>query len=682
MSAKHTNALINESSPYLLQHAHNPVAWEAWNTKAITKAKANNKLILISIGYAACHWCHVMEHECFEDTAVADIMNANFINIKIDREERPDIDQIYMDALQIMTGNGGWPLNIVALPDGRPFWGATYVPKSDWTKVLAQLSALYASDPERVVDYATDLTDGLKKINILEKPKSPNLPSIKEIGTLVTTWFSYFDTFLGGYKKAPKFMMPVNLNFLLQFGETTKNKEILSYVDTTLTRMAWGGIFDPIGGGFSRYAVDTKWHIPHFEKMLYDNGQLLSIYSKRYAVTKNNLYKDTALKIIQFLKEELLDKNGGFYASLDADSLTDAGILVEGAYYVWKEEELITILKSDFPLFKEYYNINKYGYWEHGTYVLIRDGEKDTIAANHKITIVQLEDTISSCLTLLKLEREKRNKPRLDTKILTSWNGLVLKGLTDAYRYLEDDNSLKLALSNANFIVNNLLKENCRLVRSYSETEISINGFLEDYATIIDAFIGLYEVTFNLIWLDKATQMTAYVFENFSDTETGLFFYTSKLDKSLIRRTIEVTDNVIPSSNAIMAFNLFKLYKLTNNTAYKKRLDQILKSVKTTILERPESHAHWLSLYTTVQQPFYEVAIVGAQFLNFGKIIAREYLPNMVLAATAESENLPLLENRFTVGKTNVHICENSSCQLPKKDVNEAIAILKKNLSL
>ncbi len=436
MREKHTNALINETSPYLLQHAHNPVYWEAWKPEALQKAEYENKLLLISIGYSSCHWCHVMEHECFENDAVAEVMNGNFVNIKVDREERPDIDQIYMDALQMMTGSGGWPLNIVALPDGKPFWGATYVKKDDWIKVLKQLNSLFVSDPKKVHGYAESLTEGIKEINKITSTEDSNLLSIGQVKEIVTDWSVYFDTFLGGYKRAPKFMMPVNINFLLHYGTVQNDSNILEYVHTTLTRMAWGGIFDHVGGGFSRYAVDTKWHVPHFEKMLYDNGQLLSLYSKAYAQSKNILYKKVVIEIVSFLETELLSDSGGFYSSLDADSLDENDKLEEGAYYVWKQAELKKILGEHYPIFSDYYNINSYGFWEHDNYVLIRDASNAEIAKKHQLTEPELEQHINSCLEILKAKRSKRNKPRLDDKILTSWNGLTLKGLTDAYRYL------------------------------------------------------------------------------------------------------------------------------------------------------------------------------------------------------------------------------------------------------
>ncbi len=676
---KYTNALISETSPYLLQHAHNPVNWEAWNSEVLKKAKDDNKLLLISIGYASCHWCHVMEEECFENEMVADVMNKNFVTIKIDREERPDIDQIYMDALQLMTGSGGWPLNIVALPDGRPFWGATYVKKQDWIQVLEQLSNLFQTEPKKVLGYAENLSQGIREINKIDTAENSNLLSLDRLQKIVKDWSAYFDTFLGGFKRAPKFMMPVNLNFLLHYGTKEKDNAVLDYVNTTLTRMAWGGIFDHVGGGFSRYAVDTKWHVPHFEKMLYDNGLLISLYAKAYAQSKNPLYAKTVRRTVEFLEEELLDKQGGFYSSLDADSLVDTGNLEEGAYYVWTAEELKNVLGEHYPIFKDYYNINSYGFWEHDTYVLIRDASDPIIAEKHQLTESELSRHMASCRQLLKAEREKRIKPRLDDKILTSWNGLALKGLTDAHRYLGDDHFLELALKNAKFITSNLMRPNGGLFHSFKDGKSSINAFLEDYAAVMDGFLGLYEVTFDKIWLENARKLLDHVLENFTDNSTGLFFFTSKNDAVVIRRTLEVSDNVVPSSNSIMALNLLKLSKFYPDQNYGNRLEKMVQNMQKNITEQPQSHANWLHLTLLLQKQFYEVAIVGKEFRNKAFEVLKEYLPNTVMAATEKEGYITLLKNRHVPDKTKIYICEKGVCKLPLTQTKEALTQLQDN---
>ncbi|MFS4466948.1 thioredoxin domain-containing protein [Maribacter sp. 2210JD10-5] len=677
MHPKFTNDLIHETSPYLLQHAHNPVNWNAWNTDVLENAKKENKLLLVSIGYSACHWCHVMEHECFEDESVAEVMNSHFINIKIDREERPDVDQIYMDALQMMTGSGGWPLNIVALPDGRPFWGATYVKKENWKQVLKQLSELYKTEPKKVIGYAENMEAGLKEINLIPKINESSSLDTNEIKALVQKWSQYFDTFLGGYRRAPKFMMPVNLNFLLYFSHSQKDKEGLDYVYTTLNRMAWGGVYDHVGGGFSRYAVDTKWHVPHFEKMLYDNGLLIGLYAKAFALSKNNLYKRVVEETISFLENELLDTNGGFYAALDADSLSKNGKLTEGAYYVWEAHELQTLLKSDFELFSDYYNINSYGYWEEENYVLIRDNNIVEIEKKYQLKKEVIEKRMKQCLLKLKKERDKREKPRLDDKILTSWNGLVLKGITDAYKYIGNPTYLKLALKNADFITEHLFKKGGGLYHHHKNGKSTINGFLEDYANLINAFIGLYEITFDEKWLEKAKELVNYVIQHFRDDESGLFFFTSVEDAILVRRTIEATDNVIPASNSIMALNLLKLSKYFPEMEYSIYVEKMLHSMSTNIKERPENHANWLHLAQLMNESFYEVAIVGNQAKEIAKEIMKEYFPNVILAGTTKDSGLSLLQNRYVENTTQIYICEEGACQLPLTQTKEVLTLLK-----
>ncbi|MCK0160714.1 thioredoxin domain-containing protein [Allomuricauda sp. F6463D] len=673
MTRKYTNALIHETSPYLLQHAHNPVHWEAWHPNILEKAKKEDKLLLISIGYAACHWCHVMETECFEDEQVAKVMNEHFITIKIDREERPDVDQIYMDAIQMISGQGGWPLNIVALPDGRPFWGATYAPKDNWINSLNQLAELYKKDKPKVVQYATDLTNGLQTINMVENDKQSDLFTLEELDKAVQHWSQYFDTFLGGHKRAPKFMMPNNWDFLLHYATVNKKPELMEFVDITLTRMAYGGIYDHVGGGFARYAVDTKWHVPHFEKMLYDNGQLTSLYAKAYAVTKNVLYKNVVEETIGFVQEELLDKCGGFYSSLDADSLDKNGELQEGAYYIWTKTELINLLGNDFETFGDYFNINSYGHWEEENYVLIRDKSDEEIAQKYEITVAELRNKLKENLSLLKKERATRPKPRLDNKILTSWNGLMLKGLVDAYRYVGDQQYLDLALKNATFISREMIAKDFSLYRNHKDGKSTINGFLDDYATVIDAYFSLYEVTFDETWLNLAKSLLEYSKKHFWDNTSGMFFYTSDKDQSLIRRTIEVDDNVISSSNSMMAVNLFKFHKLYPEENYVAIAKQMLKNVQKDFDRRAQGFSNWLHLVLYLNQNFYEIAIVGKNYKTMGQEINKAYVPNSILVGSQKNGTIALLKNRALPGKTLAHVCSEGVCKLPVTSAKEVL---------
>lgn len=673
MAHKYTNALIEETSPYLLQHAHNPVNWEAWKPEVLARAQKENKPLLISIGYAACHWCHVMEHECFEDEEVAQYMNEHFVNIKIDREERPDVDQIYMDALQMMTGSGGWPLNVVTTPDGRPFWGATYLPKDNWLKSLEGLVDLYANSPERVEEYASNLEKGIKDINLYELQENQASFSLDSLKVTVANWSQQFDTFLGGYKRAPKFMMPNNLDFLLHYGVSENKKDIQEYVDTTLTRMAFGGIYDHIGGGFSRYAVDTKWHVPHFEKMLYDNGQLVSLYAKAYAQTKNPLYKKIVDETIAFVQEELSDKNGGFYSSLDADSTNEEGELEEGAYYVWKEQELDSILGSEAVPFKVYFNINSYGLWENGNYVLIRDKTEEEIAKEFNVTVETLNASISSSLQKLKAVRNKRPTPRLDDKILTSWNSLMLTGLIDAYKYTGNQDYLNLAINNAKFLKSAMLKNDGGLFRNHKNGKSTINAFLDDYATLIEAYIGLYEVTFDEEWLFLAKELTAYTLKHFLDPKTLLFYYTSDEDEGLIRRSFEINDNVISSSNSIMAKNLLKLHKVFPDEGYGEYVDNMLVSVQGNFTRSGQGYANWLHLILFKQKNFYEIAIVGDNYKALGKQINLSYTPNKIVLGSQKEGNFELLQNRYNPDKTLIYVCIEGACKLPVATAEDAL---------
>jgi len=461
------NELNSESSPYLLQHANNPVHWKSWNEASLNSAKKENKLLLISIGYSACHWCHVMEHESFEDIKVAKVMNANFINLKIDREERPDIDAVYMKAVQIMTGQGGWPMNVICLPDGRPIWGGTYFRKEEWINALEKLNQLFKNKPEVVFEYAEKLNEGLQAISIIPRNEIETDFNFETIDLLVKKWERSFDLDYGGMARAPKFMMPTNFEFLMQFGYHYNNEKVLDFVELTLTKMAFGGLFDTIGGGFSRYAVDMKWHVPHFEKMLYDNGQLVSLYANAFKLTKNKRYKEVVLKTLEFVQKEWLTEEGGFYSALDADSLNTENHFEEGAFYVWTKPKLQELLQEDFDLFSVVFNINSFGIWENENYVLIQNKPLEIIAKSENISLKILEQKKVKWETILYEHREKRFKPRLDDKCITSWNAIMLKGFVDAYKALGTKHYLEIAIKNGLFILNSLTSPNGNLFHSF-----------------------------------------------------------------------------------------------------------------------------------------------------------------------------------------------------------------------
>lgn len=673
---QYTNALINETSPYLLQHAHNPVNWNAWNDQTLAQAKKENKLMLISVGYAACHWCHVMERESFQDSIVAKVMNEKFVNIKVDREERPDVDQVYMNAVQLMTGSGGWPLNVIALPDGRPVWGGTYFSKEDWKKVLEQVSTLYQDDPAKMIEYATKLEAGIKGLDLIEVNTSEPEFNQEELITALDNWRTSFDHSYGGYNRSQKFMMPNNYDYLLRYAFQNKDTTLMNYVELTLDKMAYGGVYDHVGGGFSRYATDTKWHIPHFEKMLYDNAQLVSLYANAYKVFKKSLYKDVVYETLAFVERELYHNDGYFYSSLDADSDNKEGHHEEGAYYVWTAQELKTLLKEDFSLFSEIYNINNFGKWEKDLYVLIRKEPLESIAKTHQMSISTIESKIASWKETLLQKRTERAKPNLDDKSLTSWNALMLKGYLDAYKTFNEKHFLDVAIKNANFILSKQVTEDGGLYHNFKEGKSSINGYLEDYATSIAAFIDLYEITSNNKWLNSARDLTNYSFDNFYDDTSKMFYFTSNKDKQLVSRSIEYRDNVIPASNSIMAKNLFELSHHFENKAYEKAASQMLNNVKAELIKYPSAFSNWQSLMLNYTNPYYEIAVVGDNASTVVKQLQSYYIPNKLIAASESSSNLPLLKSRFSEGNTLIYICQNSVCKLPTDDIEKATSLI------
>jgi uncharacterized protein YyaL (SSP411 family) len=670
------NELSKETSPYLLQHASNPVHWKAWNQSSLDIVKETNQLLLISVGYSACHWCHVMEHESFEDFEVANTMNQHFVSIKVDREERPDVDAIYMKAVQIMTGRGGWPLNVVCLPDGRPVWGGTYFRKNDWINTLEQLQEIYQSEPEKMIEYANQLHEGINSLGINISENASNGKNLSIPNQIMGKWEKSFDWEFGGYTRAPKFMMPCNYQFLMAYGFLNKDQNLLDYVNLTLTKMAYGGIFDTLDGGFSRYAVDTKWHIPHFEKMAYDNGQLLSLYADAYKLTKNELYKEIIEKTFDFISREWLASNGSFYAALDADSINEKGILEEGAFYVWTKEDLEKILNKDFELFSKVFNINTFGFWEHENYVLIQTKSLEELAQENEVSIEYLSNKKKTWEKLLFEKRELRKKPRLDDKCITSWNALIIKGLIDCYKAIPNNNYLTTALKNAQFILEKLWAPEGNLFRSFKNEKVSINGFLEDYATVVQAFIGLYEVTLDEKWLHHSKSLVSYCLDHFYDENKKLFRFTSNLDPELIATNFEIEDNVIPASNSIMASNLCKLSIYFENSFYEKIARQMVEQIIPNI-DYPSAYSNWLTSAFFFSEHRKEVAICGTNSLELVKEFNQKYLPQVLIAGTNQTSDLPFLKNRFVANETNFYLCQNKTCLAPLKNS----AVLYKELN-
>ncbi|WP_293883868.1 thioredoxin domain-containing protein [Sphingobacterium sp. UBA1498] len=661
------NQLQFEHSPYLKQHAHNPVDWMPWGPEALKKAKDENKLIIVSIGYSACHWCHVMERESFENSAIAQTMNKFFVSIKIDREERPDIDQVYMLAVQLMTNAGGWPLNCICLPDGRPIYGGTYFKPHDWQNILLQIAQMWEEKPEVAFEYAEKLNNGIQRAEKLPIHSIPDQYSREDLLEIVTPWTETFDKKEGGYQRAPKFPLPNNWLFFLKYGVLSDDKEILNHVHFTLKKIGSGGIYDQIGGGFARYSVDHYWHIPHFEKMLYDNGQLLSLYAEAYQQNRDPFYKRIIEETIAWAEREMLASNHGFYSALDADSEG-----VEGKYYAFSKAEFDSVLGKDAGLFSQYFNITESGNWEEEqTNIPICAINADQLAAKVNMSADEWAEFLKDSKKKLYDFREKRVRPGLDHKQLTSWNALFLKGLVDAYTSLDNIHFLELALNNAQFICNELIQNNGQLLHQPKDKNRAIAGFLDDYAFTVEAFIVLYEATFDFNWLTKARQLADKAIVLFYDGSQKTFYYTSSEAEQLIARKSEIMDNVIPSSLSTMTRQLKRLGLLFDDENYIAISDQLLANVFPQIKTYGSAYSNWAILLLEERYGINEIALTGNQAMAFKHELDQYYIPNKIVLGGTE-ENLPLLKHR--VGKeTKAYLCKNRTCSLPQDSIKALI---------
>ncbi len=664
------NKLAQETSPYLLQHAHNPVDWFPWGEEALEKSKKEHKPILLSIGYSACHWCHVMERECFENAAVAVFMNEHFVNIKVDREERPDIDALYMDALQAMGVRGGWPLNVFLLPDTKPFYGVTYLPAPNWAQLLQSIRNAFSNHYEQLVTSA----DGFAESLLVSESQKFGLEafgyefSMNDADVMFELIKKNFDTENGGMDRAPKFVMPSIYKFLLRYYDLTLNPEALRQTELTLNRVALGGIYDHVGGGWARYSVDGEWFIPHFEKMLYDNGQLLSVYAEAYALTGSALYRDRLYKTVRWLQTEMLSPEGGFYAALDADSEG-----VEGKFYIWKEEELQAALQEDYPLFARVYRTTAAGNWEHGFNHLHLTEPPSSKAAEYGLSEAAFATWYEDMLQKLSIYRAPRIRPGLDDKLLASWNGLVVKGLCDTFRVLGDEDIRQLAVSCGNFLRNKMTSGG-KLYHSFKNENIKIPGFLEDISSVAEGYTALYQITFDETWLDEARRLSDYAIGHFYDPEEKFFFFTDEASSGLIARKKELLDNVIPSSNSIMAHALFTLGSILDRSDYLDIADQMLARLKKILLSDPQWATNWAALYCSRIQAVPEIAIVGPEAEAIRKDLDRFFIPGKIITGTKDESDLPLLRHKTTLnGKTAIYVCRDKTCQLPVITVEEAL---------
>lgn len=648
------NRLSKASSPYLREHADNPVDWYEWGDEALERAAREGKPLIVSIGYASCHWCHVMEDETFMDTAVARVMNENFIAIKIDREERPDIDQIYLTAAQLISGNAGWPLNAFALPDGRPFYAATYFPKKQWLRLLEQVADTYANDQRTLRTQASELTKGVR---IQDPFITEEEPAKKNFNELYANWQAQIDGDAGGLRGAPKFPLPSVWQSLLQHHYLTGDSAAIRAVTTTLDAMAGGGIYDHLAGGFARYSIDSLWRVPHFEKMLYDNAQLVSVYSNAFQVTANPRYKQVVQQTLDFIAEELTSEDGAFFSSLNADSEGE-----EGKFYVWTKAEIERELdRAQVDVVIQHFGITAEGNWERGKNVLYRNNN----------TSFDVPDEVRKWL---RSARNRRVKPSIDTKVLTSWNALMIKGYIDAYFAFQDQSYLKTALHAADYLEKHHAEKSGHVWRIKTEDR-SVEGFLDDYALLASAYTDLYQATFELTWLQRAKEITDYTLAHFRDNNSGLFYYTLDTMTNQIAPKIEVSDQVIPSSNSVIAEVLFQLGELYDASVYRDQFEAMIARISSEGLQTPY-YANWMRVMELHASKPYQVAVVGTEAAERARSLFSNYLPN-ALPLGGTSENLPLLENKSVEGKTIIYVCRDRVCKQPVERIEDALKQMK-----
>ncbi len=666
---KNTNELIEESSPYLLQHAHNPVDWHAWNTDNLKEAEKLGKPLIISIGYSSCHWCHVMEHESFEDEEVADYMNKNFYCIKVDREERPDVDQVYMTAANIITGRGGWPLNCFALPNGQPFHAGTYYPKKDWLNLMKNVIRQYQGNLDKLTAYANKLTEGIRmqETSISDNPESALDPNIIE--QMVANWRSSWDMELGGRKGAPKFPMPSNLEFLLHQSYYFHAPETTEFTETSLLAMALGGIYDQVGGGFARYSTDPYWKVPHFEKMLYDNAQLLKVYSMAQQRDEKAIYRRIVNETINWLTSEMRDESGLFYSALDADS---EGI--EGKYYVWSEQELKEVLGDKFERAELIFKLNEEGLWEDKHYILMQRAPLAELATKEGIDIKELSSDLEQIKEKLFKMRSKRIRPGLDDKCLSSWNGLLLSGLVAAYKAEPSKEVLKTSLELAQALKGQIYEDG-KIWHSFKDGRKSIDGLLEDYAFVGLALLEIYSITGDEQWYTISLELCTKAHELFWDSSKGLYYM--HLENELIVRTTEVHDNVIPSSNAAMNELIYLHGLLAGNSAFLEASRSLISKVQSNFINYPSGHSFWALNHLAQTNDFYEIAVIGKDARKVARIIDEANLLNSVLVFSERNSNLPIFADRYQETKTLIYVCKKGVCDLPSEDLQAVIQQIK-----
>ena len=676
-----SNRLINETSPYLLQHAHNPVDWYPWGSEALDRAKNEDKPILISIGYSACHWCHVMERESFENDETAQLMNEHFINIKIDREERPDLDHIYMDAVQAMTGSGGWPLNVFLLPDGKPFYGGTYFPpqraysRSSWTEILHSVKDAYQNKKHELESQAYNITEHLKKANEIGTIGGNQQHQFdeKSLEDIAAALLKNADKIWGGFGGAPKFPQTFSIQYLLRNYYFTNHEDSLKQALLSLNKMIYGGINDQLGGGFARYSTDDKWLAPHFEKMLYDNALLLNVLCEAYQLTNLDLYKNCIENTLAFVQAELMNEEGGFYSALDADS---EGI--EGKFYTWSQIEVAEILESDAPIFCKFYGVSEDGNWEH-TNILWITKSLEEFADENNLDKDVLNKTLGECKSKLIQQRNKRIRPQLDDKILLGWNALMNIACCKAYAATGHKAYKALAEKNMLFLEKSFQDVNSGLwLHTYKNNIAKYPAFLDDYAYLIHAYIHLQEITANQDYLVKAKKITELVIENFKDEISDYFYYTGKFQDDVIIRKKEVYDGATPSGNAVMATCLYYLSVIFELQEWREMSANMVGGLRKIIVKHPSSFGVWSCLVQQLVFGSPELIVTGKSVDEKLISVLNLYIPNKIIQVSGViNDTFPLLREKLFGDDFLIYICKEYACQPPVKTAEEIKSLLK-----
>ena len=674
------NRLINETSPYLLQHANNPVDWYPWGEEALERARSEDKPILLSIGYSACHWCHVMERESFENETIAGLMNDNFISIKVDREERPDLDQVYMQAVQMLTGSGGWPMTVFLTPEGKPFYGGTYFPPEDrqgmpgFPRLLTSIAEAYSTNRGEIDRVTQQLTTQMSQSNQVSQGTS--ILTVDILHQAYSSLATNFDYQNGGFGNAPKFPQPMTPEFLLRYYHHGYNPRALELVELTLEKMAYGGIYDQIGGGFHRYSTDAYWLVPHFEKMLYDNALLARVYLHTYLITGRALYRRVVEETLDYVLREMTDSSGGFYSAQDADSEG-----VEGKFFVWSPDEINSVMgDADGEVFAGYYGVTAGGNFEGKNILNIRQ-DPEEFAETKGLTADQLGDIINRGSKALLEVRDQRIHPMRDDKVLASWNGLMLRSFAEAAAALGRPDYLAVAIKNAEFLAGSM-KSGGRLLRTYRDGQAKLLGYLEDYSFVIDGLLALYEATFDLRWLDEAVTLADSMIELFWDEGIGGFYDTGSDHETLVVRPRDVFDNAQPCGGSVASDVLLRLAVFTGNNDYSAKAAVPLRSLHQTMSQSPGGTGHWLSALDFYVSPPKEIAVIGPRddpaTQALLDTVFHRFLPNKVvmgvetplIPAVDNSEaDIPLLAGRGMVGGLpSAYVCQNYACQLPVTD--------------